>query len=269
VPAEVVSLGERLRHRREELGLSQSEAARELDVARTAYRLWEMEAAKPAPDRWRLIARWLGVSVATMLLAQDLIDAEEASEAETLARRSGVPGTSWDELGSHEPGTFFAQERATIAEQGRLGRLSTTDSVHLSDVLSRVERATAVSGGTWAPAELRKTLVATDQAPALARSALLVTVAGIPAEIAADAEVLVSELVTNSVVHADSDTLTLWVRLGTHLHVEVADDGTGRIRPRALDGSGGWGLEIVGALADRWGAGRVEGRNVAWFELDL
>ena len=268
MPAEVVSLGERLRHRREELGLSQSEAARELDVARTAYRLWEMEAAKPAPDRWRLIARWLGVSVATMLLAQDLIDTNEASEAETLARRSGLPGT-WDDLGSHEAGTFFVQERATIAEQGRLGHLTATDSAHLADVLARVERATATSAGTWAPAELRKIFASTDQAPALARSALIVTVAGIPAQVATDAELLVSELVTNSVVHAGSDTLTLWVRLGSHLHVEVADDGIGRIRPRAPDGSGGWGLEIVGALADRWGAGRVEGRNVAWFEFDL
>ena len=47
---QVRSLAERLRERRAELGLSQSEAARELDVARTAYRLWEMEAAKPSPD---------------------------------------------------------------------------------------------------------------------------------------------------------------------------------------------------------------------------
>ena len=58
--ASVVSLADRLKQRRDELGISQSQAARELDVARTAYRLWEMEAAKPAPDRWRLIASWLG-----------------------------------------------------------------------------------------------------------------------------------------------------------------------------------------------------------------
>lgn len=53
---EIISLGRRLKQRRAELGLSQAQAARELDVARTAYRLWEMEAAKPAPDRWRLLA---------------------------------------------------------------------------------------------------------------------------------------------------------------------------------------------------------------------
>ena len=64
---QVVSLAERLRTRRSELGLSQAQAARELDVARTAYRLWEMEAARPSPDRWRLISRWLGVSVTRLL----------------------------------------------------------------------------------------------------------------------------------------------------------------------------------------------------------
>ena len=73
---------------RTERGLSQAQAARELDVARTAYRLWEMEAAKPSPDRWRLIARWLGVSISTMLLAEDLIDAEDAGAADDIAGRS-------------------------------------------------------------------------------------------------------------------------------------------------------------------------------------
>ena len=57
-PERVISIAERLRNRRLERGISQSQAARELDVARTAYRLWEMEVAKPAPDRWRLIASW-------------------------------------------------------------------------------------------------------------------------------------------------------------------------------------------------------------------
>ena len=59
--APVISLAERLKSRREQLGLSQAQAARELDVARTAYRLWEMEAAKPQPDRWRLISRGWGL----------------------------------------------------------------------------------------------------------------------------------------------------------------------------------------------------------------
>src|SRR6187551_1449516 len=102
--AEVIPLGERLKHRREELGLSQAQAARELDVARTAYRLWEMEAAKPAPDRWRLIAKWLGVSIATMLLAEELIDASEAAAADTVSHRAELTGQQWDELSAGQHG---------------------------------------------------------------------------------------------------------------------------------------------------------------------
>src|SRR6188474_1726624 len=88
----VISLADRLKQRRDELGISQAQAARELDVARTAYRLWEMEAAKPAPDRWRLIAHWLGVSVTTMLLAEDLVSEDEAALGDIVAFDFGRPG---------------------------------------------------------------------------------------------------------------------------------------------------------------------------------
>ena len=84
---EVVSLAERLKSRREELGSARPRQARELDVARTAYRLWEMEAAKPAPDRWRLIPTWLGVSVTTMLLAEDLMSEEEVATSDGQSER--------------------------------------------------------------------------------------------------------------------------------------------------------------------------------------
>jgi transcriptional regulator with XRE-family HTH domain len=74
--ADVIPLGTRLRQRREELGLTQTQAARQLDVARTAYRLWEMEAARPAPDRWRAIASWLGISLTALLLACEMLSQE-------------------------------------------------------------------------------------------------------------------------------------------------------------------------------------------------
>src|SRR6187200_1295228 len=109
--ASVVSLADRLKQRREELGITQSQAARELDVARTAYRLWELEAAKPAPDRWRLISRWLGVSVTTMLLAEDLLSDQEASQSETVRLDFGRTGKDWDTIAASKPGDFFAQAR--------------------------------------------------------------------------------------------------------------------------------------------------------------
>jgi transcriptional regulator with XRE-family HTH domain/anti-sigma regulatory factor (Ser/Thr protein kinase) len=247
--AEVVPLGERLKHRREELGLSQAQAARELDVARTAYRLWEMEAAKPAPDRWRLIASWLGVSIATMLLAEELIDESEAAAA----------------------GDFFAQERATLDTQTLRGVVTDAESVRLGHALDRVQASirTARAPGSK-PAEFRKEFASDPRAPSIARSALLITAAGLPVPIVEDAELLISELVTNSVQHAGGDLIRIHITIANSvLRVEVADDSPRPARPRTPGDDGGWGLNIVMELATRWGSGREHGKNVNWFELDL
>src|SRR5512138_3176152 len=108
--ADVIPLGTRLRQRREELGLTQTQAARELDVARTAYRLWELEAARPAPDRWRPVARWLGVSMTTLLLAEGLMSEEEGVESAAAdARFLAATGGAADLATEAESGSFFEQ----------------------------------------------------------------------------------------------------------------------------------------------------------------
>ena len=270
---DVVSIGERLKSHREELGMSQAQAARELDVARTAYRLWEMEAAKPAPDRWRLIARWLGVSVATMLLAEELIDEAEASAADHVAKRLARDGVAWDAESGGEGGTFFNQERSKIQDEEASGRISRVESTQLADVLARLE---GVSNGLrssgWRRGSLRKELPRDEAAPALARAAVAVTAAGVPAMELEDALLLTSELVTNGVQHPPegNDFLLLEVSVDTRLlRVVVTDGGSDRIRPRSPDADGGWGLTIVMETASRWGVGTENGRNTAWFELDL
>src|SRR5215475_11945474 len=132
--AEVIPLGARLRQRREELGMSQAQAARELDVARTAYRLWEMEAARPAPDRWRVIAKWLGISMTGLLLAGELLDEQEAIDAERTAFAAGLTSKSWDEESAATEGDYFSQERAMITEQAVTGRISELDAEGLRHV---------------------------------------------------------------------------------------------------------------------------------------
>ena len=270
---DVVSIGERLKSHREELGMSQAQAARELDVARTAYRLWEMEAAKPAPDRWRLIARWLGVSVATMLLAEELIDEAEASAADQVAKRLARDGVAWDAESDGERGNFFNQERSKIQDEEASGRISGVESTQLADVLARLE---GVSNGLrssgWRRGSLRKELPRNEAAPALARAAVAVTAAGVPAMQLEDALLLTSELVTNGVQHppAGNDFLLLEVSVDKGvLRVVVTDGGSDRIRPRSPDADGGWGLTIVMETASRWGVGTENGRNTTWFELDL
>ena len=88
------------------------------------------------------------------------------------------------------------------------------------------------------------------------------------------AELLVSELVTNAVVHAHSRASVVIVtgRDRTDVRIEVHDDGRdpprlGGFDPDALSGRG---LALVDAISDRWGvepsAPTAPGKRV-WFEL--
>jgi anti-sigma regulatory factor (Ser/Thr protein kinase) len=89
----------------------------------------------------------------------------------------------------------------------------------------------------------------------------------------ADLRLLVSELVTNSVVHAATGTDD-WVELrfdadDQALRVEVCDESADwqpRRRTAGLDEPGGWGLFIVEQLSDRWGISQ-NGETCVWFEL--
>ena len=96
----------------------------------------------------------------------------------------------------------------------------------------------------------------------------------LPASVASDLRLIVSELVTNVVRHAALDPgeeMELRGQLAEgRVRVEVSDPGTGfdpAITPSPDRGSG-WGLYILDRLAQRWGAVRNE-PNVVWFELDL
>jgi anti-sigma regulatory factor (Ser/Thr protein kinase) len=88
---------------------------------------------------------------------------------------------------------------------------------------------------------------------------------------------LISELVTNAVVHARGPAV---LRLllpeaaassgGGALRVEVADASAHAPRPRCADGedTSGRGLELISGLADRWGWHREGAGKRIWCELD-
>src|SRR5690349_9645500 len=101
----------------------------------------------------------------------------------------------------------------------------------------------------------RWTLPSTLDAPALARRLVSDRLAELHPEVAFTVRLLVSELVTNAVVHGAAP-LVLRVRMiGPCLRIEVHDGSTRR--PQLLEVSAsmehGRGLRIVDGLADQWG----------------
>jgi anti-sigma regulatory factor (Ser/Thr protein kinase) len=108
-------------------------------------------------------------------------------------------------------------------------------------------------------------------APARARSALEQLAARLSKERMRDVRLLVSELVTNAVRHADGEAVRLVVGLnGGTLRVEVHDPGCGfEVREAPTDPlrASGWGLVLVDELSDRWGVDHSP-RTRVWFEMD-
>lgn len=80
-----------------------------------------------------------------------------------------------------------------------------------------------------------------------------------------DVVLLVSELVTNSVRHSDSESIDVSVQaINGPIRIEVSDEGPG-FDPSHPRGEG-LGLTIVEKLSDKWGLKRGD-RFTVWAEL--
>jgi anti-sigma regulatory factor (Ser/Thr protein kinase) len=92
----------------------------------------------------------------------------------------------------------------------------------------------------------------------------------------ADAELAVSELFGNAVMHSQGATAAevVIVPSRSDVRIEVRDDGkppdhdVAQHDPSPLEPSGR-GLMVVGMLADRWGVERGAAGTSVWFELEL
>jgi anti-sigma regulatory factor (Ser/Thr protein kinase) len=82
-----------------------------------------------------------------------------------------------------------------------------------------------------------------------------------------NAELLVSELVTNAVKHAGTYITVRVVRDGDGARVEVLDGSTMMpgLRVVTVGSSSGRGLTLVEHFAREWGAERTPGGKVVWF----
>jgi anti-sigma regulatory factor (Ser/Thr protein kinase) len=111
-------------------------------------------------------------------------------------------------------------------------------------------------------------------AAAAARRALLEENGVVPATVRDDVLLLVSELVSNAVVHAGAGPerpLQVQLLRGPRwLVVTVADEGPGFAwHPNAdsRNESGGWGLFLVDQIADCWGVECTATGTRVWFEI--
>jgi anti-sigma regulatory factor (Ser/Thr protein kinase) len=117
-----------------------------------------------------------------------------------------------------------------------------------------------------AHAELRLPPNAT--APALARHTVQDLLGSLPDPLRARLSLVASELVTNVLRHcsAADPAATLSLALAPdRITLTVTDAGTGfdhRDRPRSGDPAGGWGLQVLDAITDRWWVERDAGTRV-------
>jgi anti-sigma regulatory factor (Ser/Thr protein kinase) len=120
-------------------------------------------------------------------------------------------------------------------------------------------------------AAVRLTLRSNEDAPGHARAALARLDAQTDEDVLERAVLLMSELVTNSVKHADTAEIRvdIWPTAGS-ITVVVTDDGPGFVpvvQPVAIsDQDGGFGLPLLDTLSEGWGSGS-EGEAWVWFAV--
>lgn len=97
---------------------------------------------------------------------------------------------------------------------------------------------------------------------------------GLTEDLGHTAQLVISEFVTNAVLHTDTGRIGCRLHLnGSRLRIEVADEGTQTRTPQPRtadpDEVNGRGLQLVGALAQRWGVSARGTRcgRVVWAEL--
>jgi anti-sigma regulatory factor (Ser/Thr protein kinase) len=90
-----------------------------------------------------------------------------------------------------------------------------------------------------------------------------------PRETVEAAELMTSELATNSVLHAHSDFELTIHRSRREIRVEVSDRGGGQpiVRSPAPREQSGRGLQIVQGLAEDWGVSSSPDGKLVWFTL--
>lgn len=113
------------------------------------------------------------------------------------------------------------------------------------------------------------TLPPDTQSPWRARRFVAETLGDATPTVAEVVSLLVSEIVTNAVLHARTEVHVSIEHGEDMVRVEVADECVSgpSMRPVTRQAATGRGLQLVEQLADRWGTEPRDGGKVVWFEL--
>jgi anti-sigma regulatory factor (Ser/Thr protein kinase) len=108
------------------------------------------------------------------------------------------------------------------------------------------------------------------EGPAQARRIIAEELAArVPETVLDDVKLMVSELVTNGIVHGSAEPevpVMLDLLVNGNIRCRVLNQGEAFAPPSRREGHGGWGLQVVDQLADRWGMQRSPRRTEVWFE---
>jgi anti-sigma regulatory factor (Ser/Thr protein kinase) len=113
------------------------------------------------------------------------------------------------------------------------------------------------------------------EAARAARRAFAENASALPLSLQEDLALLVTELVSNAVLHGgagdDGPVQVEFRRQAGRVRVEVVNPGTAFEPPASPTNggsSGGWGLLLVDQIAERWGIMPAQSGTCVWFELD-
>jgi anti-sigma regulatory factor (Ser/Thr protein kinase) len=173
----------------------------------------------------------------------------------------------WNELGLQVPFSLFcAYPTQSVSGQSQNDSLREVCHLHSAVVGSPPLRSDLDA----ADLDESRQFVRALRAPRAARQFVVETLRGWGCErLVADAAVVVTELATNSVVHAHSDfVVTLSSRAGG-VRISVRDtSGAPPVRANLAEARlSGRGVALVEAIASRWGTDLDSGGKVVWAEF--
>jgi len=173
----------------------------------------------------------------------------------------------WNELGCEVCFSLLcAYNETAVARPGSAEALERVCQLHGS-----VLRRRLALEGSSASVEVSRSFAAEPDAPHAARQFVAEALldCGRDAGLVADAQLVVSELASNAVRHAQS-SFSLTARCderGVRLTVEDQSDSLPTVRPHKPMSPSGHGLHVVAQLSDDWGVGVSDSGKFVWADL--